>query len=369
MATFDQLDPEQRAIIELVLGSGRSYDTLADMLDSTPSRVRELAREALSELSPTTARRVDPEWQAQLADYVLGQQSGPESTATQSHLKRSEAARVWAYSLIDSLDHLYANGTQPVVPSAGDGAAAPPRRERERKRERERVRPVREEKAERAREREPLRKPAAAEPMSDEARTVVRRRRIIGGAIGLAVLAGIIVGIVALASGGGGSSKKKSSSKANAPVKVLGSIILNPQNGAKARGVAVIAQRGAQRQLIVQAALPASAQGEAYVVWLFNSPQDAISVGAQVADKQGRFQGAGPLPNNYQRYKSINVTKQKISANATNYGGTLMLQGALANLVTPQQVQQQQQQQGQGQTGTGTGTGTTPQGGGTGTTP
>jgi hypothetical protein len=365
MATFDQLDPEQRAIIELVLGSGRSYDSLADMLDATPSRVRELARDALGELSPATASRVDPEWRGQLADYVLGQQSGPESTATQGHLKRSEAARTWTYSLLDSLDHLYANGAQPSVPSAGDGASAAPRRERERKRERESVRPVREKRAGRERKREPLRKPAPAEPMSDEARKVVRRRRLIGGAIGLVVLAGVIVGIVALASGGG-SSKKKSPSRANTPVKVLGSIILNPQGGAKARGVAVIAQRGNQKQLIVQAALPASAQGEAYVVWLFNSPQDAVSVGAQVADKQGRFQGAGPLPANYQRYKNINVTKQKISANATTYGGTLMLQGALASLVTPQQVQQQQQQQGQGQTGTGTGT--TPQGG-TGTTP
>lgn len=369
MATFDQLDPEQRAIIELVLGKGRSYDALADMLDSTPSRVRELARDALTELSPTTAGRVDPEWRGQLADYILGQQSGPESTATQGHLKRSEPARNWTYSLVDSLDHLYDNGAEPVVPSAGDGAAAPPRRERERKRERERVRPVREEKPERAREREPLRKPAAAaEPMSDEARRVVRRRRLIGGAIGLVVLAGIIVGIVALASGGGGgNNNKKSSTQAkNAPVKVLGSIILNAQNGAKAKGVAVIAQRGGQKQLIVQAALPASAQGDAYVVWLFNSPQDAISVGAQVADKQGRFQGAGPLPANYQRYKSINVTRQKISANATTYGGTLMLQGALTSIVTPQQVQQQQQQQGGAPTGTGTGT--TPQGG-TGTTP
>ena len=46
----------------------------------------------------------------------------------------------------------------------------------------------------------------------------------------------------------------------------------------------------------------------------------------------------------------------------TTYGGTLMLRGTLASLVTPQQAQQQQQQQGQG-------TGTTPQGGGTGTTP
>jgi hypothetical protein len=360
MATFDQLSAEQKAVIELVLGSGRSYDVLADMLDATPSRVRELAREALTELSPTTASRVDPEWRGQLADYILGQQSGPESTATKGHLKRSEPARTWTYSLLDSLDHLYGNGIRPAIPGAEDGAGPAPRRERERKRERDRARPVREEKP----EREPLRKPAAAgEPLSDEARAVVRRRRIVGGAIGVAVIAGVVALVLALT--GGGDNNKKSSASSNAAsqrVNVVGELILNGQSGQSSKGIAVIATRGGQRQLIVQAALPASKSGEAYVVWLANTPQDAVSVGAQVADKSGRFQGAGPLPANYQRYKYIDVTKQKVSSSATTYGGTRVLRGTLASLVTPQQAQQQQQQQGQ------TGTGTTPQGG-TGTTP
>src|SRR4051812_22396870 len=166
MATFDQLSAEQKAVIELVLGSGRSYDVLADMLDATPSRVRELAREALTELSPTTASRVDPEWRGQLADYILGQQSGPESNATKSHLKRSESARAWTYSLVDSLDHLYGNGARPAIPGAEDGTAPAPRRERERKRER--LRPAAAAAPEKP-AREPLRKPAA-EPLSDEAR-------------------------------------------------------------------------------------------------------------------------------------------------------------------------------------------------------
>src|SRR5436190_8550807 len=272
MATFDQLPAEQKAVIELVLSSGRSYDSLADMLDATPSRVRELAREALTELSPTTAARVDPEWRGQLADYILGQQSGPESTATKGHLRRSESARNWTYSLIDSLDHLYADGLRPTVPGAEDGGAPAPRRERERKRERDRARPLREEKP----AREPLRKPAAAaagEPLSDEARAVVRRRRLVGGAIGLAVIAGVVALILALT--GGGDNNKKSSSSSNAAsqrVNVIGSLVLNAQGGTKARGIAVIAQRAGTKQLVVQAALPPSKSGEAYVVWLFNSP-------------------------------------------------------------------------------------------------
>jgi hypothetical protein len=354
MATFDQLSAEQRAVIELVLGSGRSYDVLADMLDATPSRVRELARDALTELSPTTASRVDPEWRGQLADYILGQQSGPESTATKSHLKRSESARAWTYSLVDSLDHLYGNGARPAIPGAEDGAAPAPRRERERKRER--LRPAAAAAPEKP-AREPLRKPAA-EPLSDEARAVVRRRRIVGGAIGLVAIGGIVALVLALT--GGGSDKKstaKSTSSAAQKVKVIGELSLTGPNGAK--GAAAIAQRGTQRQLILQAKLTPSKKGEAYVVWLFNSPQDAASVGAQVADKSGNFVGAGPLPANYQRYKFIDVTRQTVNASATAYGGTSVLRGALANLLTPQQAQQQQGQ---------TGTGTTPQGG-TGTTP
>src|SRR5947209_2889256 len=149
MATFDQLSAEQRAIIELVVRRGRSYESLADVLDTTPTRVRELAREALAELAPVTARRVDDDWRAQLADYVLGQQTGPESTATRGHLKRSEAARTWALSLLDSLDTLYGNGSRPVIPEGdsanGRGGAAvdverPRERERRRERERERDR-------------------------------------------------------------------------------------------------------------------------------------------------------------------------------------------------------------------------------------
>src|SRR6266516_4574540 len=50
MATFDQLAADQRAIIEIVLKQGRSYEQIGEMLDLPPARVRELAREALDEL-------------------------------------------------------------------------------------------------------------------------------------------------------------------------------------------------------------------------------------------------------------------------------------------------------------------------------
>ena len=110
MATFDQLSAEQRAIIELVLKQGQSYDQLGDMLGLPTSRVRELAREALVRLSPVSAAAVDDDWRDQLADYLLNQQNGPEATATRGHLRRSEAARGWARSVLDSLEQLYDDG-------------------------------------------------------------------------------------------------------------------------------------------------------------------------------------------------------------------------------------------------------------------
>src|SRR3954447_14148457 len=118
MATFDQLPAEQRAIIELVVARGRSYDALADVLQVSTERVRELAREALVELSPVSARRVDGQWRSRVADYLLGQQAGREAAATRDHLAGSEAARTWALSLLDALDMLFGDEV-PEIPEAG----------------------------------------------------------------------------------------------------------------------------------------------------------------------------------------------------------------------------------------------------------
>src|SRR3954454_3080948 len=119
MATLHQLQAEQRAIVELVVQRGRSYGALAEVLQVPSERVRELARDALTEPSPRPAPRVDAGWRGQVADYLLGQQGTEEARTTRDYLKRSESARAWALSLLDSLDPLYPNGASPAVPEAG----------------------------------------------------------------------------------------------------------------------------------------------------------------------------------------------------------------------------------------------------------
>jgi Anti-sigma-K factor rskA, C-terminal/Sigma-70, region 4 len=304
MATFEQLSADQRAIVELVLQRGKSYDELAEMLGMPEDRVRKLARDALVELTPVTAGQVESDWRGQLADYVLGQQTGPEATATKGHLRRSESARAWTRSLLDSLDTLYADG-MPQVP-AGERAT---RERRPRRAERDDDAPA---------------APSGA-GLSPAARDAVRRRRLL--AAGAAVLALILVGVLLWPIGVlTGDGDDGGSSSASAPA--------SQQASGRTAGIAVIAQRGSQRQVIVQATLPPNRQRQAYEVWLYNSRGDAKSLGAQVTNAQGTYQGAGPLPKDYARFKFIDVSREPIDQNRAHSGDSV-LRGKIPKLKQP----------------------------------
>jgi hypothetical protein len=379
MATFDQLPADQRAIIELLLKRRRTYDALSDMLDMPATRVRELAREALTELAPFTADRVDPDWQAQVADYVLGQQSGPESAATQGHLKRSEPARAWLLSLMDSLDQLYANGSRPELPEAeGErGTRARDRKERGADRERDRKerdkskgavavadREDEKDEDEKDEDGEPKKRPSPLSggrtggPLSPAARSVVMRRRLIAGAaalvaliFGVLILTGVLFGGDDDDGGGDTQADRGSETRTNAnqqQTQLIGQLQLDPIDKGERDtiGVAAIAKTGNKTQLAVQAKLPPrTGEKEAYEVWLYNSKDDAVSIGAQRTDEQGNYQGAGDIPVDYKKYKFIDISAEKVDRNR-EHSGQSIVRGEIANLVTPQE--QQQQQPGQG---------------------
>jgi hypothetical protein len=366
MATLDQLPPEQRAIVELVVQRGRSYQTLAEVLQVPQARVRELAREALTELSPRTASRVDIDRRGQVADYLMRQQSPDEERATRDYLKQSEPARAWALSLLDSLDPLYENGAAPSVPEPAEAAAAATVEDRLRTRERERARkePVREEEAveEEAVEEKAAPEPEAAKPkreLSPEAESALRRRRILGAVAGLALLAGIVVAVLAIA-GVFSSDKKSSSSSSSAsttasstttpsgssttagqsPVQVVGGIALNPiGKNNKSQGVAYIVQQGNQRYVVIQAKvppLPSSQKGAAYEVWLYNSNTDARSLGAQYTNPQGVLQGRAPLPADVGKFKSIDISRELFDKNA-GHSNNSVLRGDFSSIKPVQQ--------------------------------
>ena len=327
MATFDQLPAEQRAILELVLQRRQSYGDLADMLGMPTSRVRELARGALADLSPRSAGRVDAEWRGQVADYLLGQQSGPEGTATRGHLRRSEPARLWALSLLDSLDHLYREEDLPVIPEGDAAPVREPARERTPRR------------ADSPLSRDRLRLPKRpSRPLSADAEAIVRRRRIAAGAAATTLLLFILLvwPIGLLAGGddddGGGGGGDNGGEQAEEQPRVLGQLLMRPESGEKGVGIALITETDEGRQLLVQGrGLKRTGQGEAYEVWLYNSSDDARSMGAQLTDRQGNYQGAGELPEDYEKYEFLDISRESVDQNAA-HSGVSVLRGRFEDL-------------------------------------
>jgi hypothetical protein len=286
MATFDQLSDEQRAIVELVLQQEKSYDELSDLLGLPERRVRELARDALVDLAPLSARGVEEDWRGQLADYVLGQQAGPEVTATRGHLRRSEAARIWTRSLLDSLEQLYRNGDVPAIP------------EGERGRERSR------------------RRPAASEPDRTAGATTageaIKRRWVMaaGGVIALLAI-GILVWPGGVLTGGDDDEGRAASGSGGSGAE--GASGGDTAIRAQTQGQAIIAEQGGKTQIIVTATgLEPSTRQTAYQVWLYNSEQDRKSLGATVTDQQGNLQSGTQLPADYRQYSFIDLTSVSV---------------------------------------------------------
>jgi hypothetical protein len=311
MATFDQLSPDQRAIVELVLRQGKTYAELSEMLDIPEQRVRELAREALVELAPVSVRGVEEDWRGQLADYVLGQQSGPEATATKGHLRRSEAARSWTRSLLDSLEQFYEDGTVPAIPEGERGRAA--------------RRPAME------RSERPAGGGLAA------ASDPVMRRRLLAGLAGLAlVLLVVLVWPVGVLTGG---DDDESSANTEEPAGQNASQGTGqPAADGQPAGIAIVVDQNGKRQLLVQAAsLPASGQNEGYYVWLYNSQSESKSLGGQVTDQQGNYQAIGDLPADFEEYRFIDVTRQRIGNDPNiKHSGESVLRGRMPELRQPQ---------------------------------
>jgi hypothetical protein len=124
---------------------------------------------------------------------------------------------------------------------------------------------------------------------------------------------------------------------------VIGQLVLKPVGGARGAGLARIVERGRgrtlERSLGVLARLTPTRNREAYEVWLYNSPTDARSLGAQVTDRQGIFQGARSLPKDFARFKFIDVSRERVDDNQA-HSGQSVLRGRIADFAAPPPAQQ-----------------------------
>jgi hypothetical protein len=116
MATLDSLPGDQRAVLQLVLGRGRSYDDIARLLTINPDAVRERARAATDALGPETGV---PEANRQaICDYLLGQLPDHDLPAVREMLAHAAGERAWAHRVRQQLAPVSA---LPLPEIPGDG--------------------------------------------------------------------------------------------------------------------------------------------------------------------------------------------------------------------------------------------------------
>jgi Anti-sigma-K factor rskA, C-terminal/Sigma-70, region 4 len=307
MSPVERLEPSQRAVLQLVLQQGKSYDEIADMLGLDTDAVRARAIAALEALGPSSTGLTGPR-RAEIADYLLSQQTVSEREATRSYLASSAAARAWARSVAGELRPL-AGEDLPDIPDEAPEAAAD---EDE----------------------------GSGEPLREE---TPRRSSRLGGIlllIGVAAVAAVVV-ILLVSGGSSDNGTTKTSTSASSPATSstptqtgpqptpIAQVNLRAADGSKAVGVAQVLAQGNQRALaIVAQRLQPSTKNSAYAVWLYNSASDAKLLGFvdPPVGKDGRFANFNPLPPGANHFRELIVTRE--SGNAKK-PGQIVLRGEL----------------------------------------
>jgi hypothetical protein len=330
MASLDTLPPDQRAVLELVLSRGRSYEDIAKLLSIDRAGVRERALAALDALGPRTA--VPAERRALITDYLLGALPPKVADDVRDRLGSSPSERAWARVVASELQTLASSPLPEIPVEAVPGAPAD----------------------ESAAAEEPV-APAAAATAAAAEPAAPRRQRVrppraprssrTGGAILLGGAAAIVIAVVLVLVLSSGGSKKHSTTAAartsgqtTTPTtsttgsKVVSQINLNPPSGGNAKGIAEVLQsQGKMGIAIVAQGLTANSKhpANAYAVWLYNSPSDSHILGFvnPGVTSNGRLQTAGGLPTNASHFQKLLVTLETQSNPKSP--GTIVLQGNL----------------------------------------
>ncbi len=340
MASLDSLPPDQRAVLQMVLGSGRGYDEIAKMLSIDRAGVRDRALAALDALGPETGV---PEIRRQLiTDYLLGQLPERVAAQTRERLGSSPTERAWARVVASELAPL-ASRSLPEIPAGPvepvEAEPAEPEPTPAAKAEPAEAKPAAARVAS-----EPAPAPAAAQSGAATQRRVSR----LGGALLLGGGAAVVIAVVLVLVLTGGSSNKRNpattpttpatsattTSAGSTTAKPVAQInLLSPGGSKSTAGIAEVLKQGTSTAIaIVGQGLPANTKHNAYAVWLYNAPADAVRLGFvnPGVGKNGRLETTGPLPTNAAHFKQLLLT---IETNANpKQPGQVVLQGNLTGV-------------------------------------
>jgi hypothetical protein len=246
------LSADQRAMLELLLERGQSYEDLSSLLGISSSEVRSKARWALAELGGA-----DPDRNVGLTDYLLGQADPIGRADAVRHLRNDAADRELAERLVDALGEVAPGAEMPSLP--GEGRTAPHMR---------------------AQRRRPGATGAPAPPKS--AAEAARTRLMLGLGSAAAVLLVVVLAVAGVFSGGGDSSTASTTTGTTStgtstapptgtvPGSTITPIPLNAVGGGPGSGAATFGlATGDQPFLDIHVDnLPPAPTGQVYAAWL-----------------------------------------------------------------------------------------------------
>jgi hypothetical protein len=329
MSRLDELPPDQRATLSLLLLQRKSYAEVSVLLGISESAVHDRAHAALAVLAPRLARELAPERRAEIADYMLGQQPGiAERLQTRTYLGATEPARAWAQALAEELGALGAAGL-PDVPTAATSSAAPtaapaavagasaatatapP--------------PVRERIADLSAAPRGTSSPASSEP---------RVSRLGGALLLAAIVVAAVVAVILIANNGGSGSKPKASStgtttgtsKTTGP-KVSAQLPIKPPDArSKSIGVVEVLTENGKRAFYIAAEHLPPSKHFFYAVWLYNSHTSAVPVSkAPAVGSDHKLAGGALLPENAGSYREVLLTRE--TSTHPTHPGHVVLRG------------------------------------------
>jgi hypothetical protein len=324
MSRLDEIPPDQRAALSLLLRQRKSYAEVARLLGIDERAVHDRAQAALAMLAPRQARDVPADRRLEIGDYLLSQQPGvAERLRTRTFLGTSEPARAWATELAAQLAPL-AGEPLPEIPAPSAAAAAP-------------------DQPQRVQDLSSTAPASAGAASGQEAKSAAQSSSRLGGALILgAIAAAAIVAIVLIVSGGSGSSHKKtasktatsttgtsttaSSSKTKGPKVTARLALRSPAPGSRSVGAVDILQESGKRAFFIEAQhLPAS-KGFFYAIWLYNSHTSSLPLSKSPAvGSSHKLAGGALLPSNAGDFKEMLLTKE--TSTHPTHPGHVVLRG------------------------------------------
>jgi hypothetical protein len=323
MASTESLNDGQRAVLQLLLRQGKSYDDIAGMLHSDAGAIRRRAHGAVDALGPDGAD-VAPDRRNEIADYLLGQQTASQRAATREYLEASAPGRAWARAVAGALAPLAGDNKLPDIPAEREEVA------------------------------EAFDALEARTARQEEVQRAAKRgNALISAGLGV-VLALVIIAVVYFASSGGDDNPKPSAASTTpsttsttggtqttggtstvpGDAQILAQGTLRAAgSGTKSSGqVAIVRFPSSNRYRLALTAKnlpPSSASGSAYGVWFYTSKDSALFLGFpdKVVSANGQLDTVADLSPDTPNFKEVLLTSERTDAPKTP--GTIVLRAKL----------------------------------------